>query len=61
VAKLSLTCTRTSGCATAEEREKIRYEFLTHTLDTCGRFGYMEERSWPYTIGVNKKGGMTDE
>ena len=23
--------------ATAEEREKIRFKFLTHTLDTCGR------------------------
>jgi hypothetical protein len=48
----------TSG--TAEEREKIRFEFLTHTLDTRGRFGCAEERIWPCTIGMNKKGGMTD-
>jgi hypothetical protein len=46
--------------ATAEEREKIRFEFLTHTLDTCGRFGCAEERIWPCTIGMNEKGGMTD-
>ena len=48
----------TSG--TAEEREKIRFEFLTHTLDTHGRFGCAEERIWSCTIGMNKKGGMTD-
>jgi hypothetical protein len=47
--------------ATAEEREKIRFEFLTHTLDTRGRFGCAEERIWPCTIGMNKKGGMTDD
>ena len=46
--------------ATAEEREKIRFEFLTHTLDTRGRFGCAEERIWPCTIGMNEKGGMTD-
>ena len=46
--------------ATAEEREKVRYEFLTHILDTRGRFGCKEERSWPCTIGMNEKGGMTD-
>ena len=45
----------------ADEREKIRYEFLTHTLNTHGRFGNMEERSWPCTIGMNKNGGMMDE
>jgi len=45
----------------AEEREKVRYEFLTHILDTRGRFGCKEERSWPCTIGMNKKGGMTDD
>jgi hypothetical protein len=44
----------------AEEREKIRFEFLTHTLDTRGRFGCAEERIWPYTIGMNEKGGMTE-
>jgi hypothetical protein len=46
--------------ATAEEREKVCYKFLTHILDTRGRFGCEEERSWPCTIGMNKKGGMTD-
>jgi hypothetical protein len=46
--------------ATAEEREKIRFEFLTYTLDTRGRFGCAEEKIWPCTIGMNKKGGMTD-
>jgi hypothetical protein len=45
----------------AEEREKVRYEFLTHILDTRGRFGCEEERSWPCTIGMNEKGGMTDD
>jgi len=47
--------------ATAEEREKIRFEFLTHTMDTRGRFGCTEERIWPCTIGMNEKGGMTDD
>ena len=47
--------------ATAEEREKIRFKFLTHTLDKCGRFGCAEERIWPCTIGMNEKGGMTDD
>jgi hypothetical protein len=76
-AKLSLACTGIFGSsaagecvpphfqlptsATAEEREKIRFEFLIHTLDTCGRFGCGEERIWPCTIGMNEKGGMTDE
>jgi hypothetical protein len=46
---------------TAKEREKIRFEFLTHTLDTPGRFGCAEERIWPCTIGMNKKGVMTDD
>jgi hypothetical protein len=45
----------------AEEREKVHYEFFTHILDTRGRFGCAEERSWPCTIGMNEKGGMTDE
>ncbi len=47
--------------AMAEEREKIRYDFLIHTLDTRGRFGCAEERIWPCTIGLNEKGGMTDD
>ena len=47
--------------AMAKEREKVRYNFLTHILDTQGKFGCMEERIWPCTIGTNKKGGMTDE
>ena len=47
--------------ATAEAREKVHYKFLTHILDTRGRFGCAEERSWPCTIGMNEKGGMTDE
>jgi hypothetical protein len=34
---------------------------LTHTLDTHGRFGYTEERSWPCTIRMNKKRGMMDK
>jgi hypothetical protein len=46
--------------ATAEEREKIRFEFLIHTLDTCGRFGCGEERIWSCTIGMNEKGGVAD-
>ncbi len=33
---------------------------MTHTLDTRGRFGCAEERIWPYTIGMNEKGRMTD-
>ena len=75
-AKSSLTCTGIIGSsaagecvpphfqmptsAMAEEREKIRSEFLTHTLDTRGRFGCAEERIWPCTIGMNEKGGMSD-
>ena len=76
-AKSSLACTGIFGSSaegecvpphfqlpmsgTAEEREKIRFEFLTHTLDTRGRFGCAEERIWPCTIGMNEKGGMPDE
>jgi len=33
---------------------------LTHILDTRGRFGCEEERSWWCAIGMNEKGGMTD-
>ncbi len=47
--------------AMAKEREKIRFEFLTHTLNTSSRFGCMEEKSWPCTIGMNEKGGMMDD
>ena len=47
--------------ATAKEREKIRFEFLTHVLYTHGRFGCEEERTWPATTGMNEKGGMTDD
>ena len=75
VAKSSLACTGIFGSnaagecvpphfqlptsATAEEREKVQYEFLTHILDTSGKFGCTEERSWPCTIWMNKEGGMT--
>jgi hypothetical protein len=34
---------------------------LTHILEAQGKFGCTEERSWPCTIGMNKKGGMMDE
>jgi len=77
VAKSSLACTGLFGSnaagecipplfqlpksATAEEREKVRYEFQTHILDIRGRFGCVEERRWPCTIGMNEKGGMTDD
>jgi hypothetical protein len=70
VAKSSLACTGIFGSnaagecvpphfqlptsATAEEREKVRYEFLIHILDTRGIFGCEEERSWPCTIGMNE-------
>ena len=46
---------------TTKEREKIRFKFLTHTMDTRSRFGCAEERIWPCTIGMNEKGGMTDD
>ncbi len=76
VAKSSLACTTIYGsnaagecipphwqlsmCATAKEREKLRFEFLSHILYTHGRFDYEEERSWPAMIGINEKGGMAD-
>ena len=60
MAKSSLACTGIFGSSaegecvpphfqlpmsgTAEEREKIRFKFLTHTLDTRSRFGCAEER-----------------
>ena len=47
-------------CITAEECEKLRFEFLTHFCSTHGRFGCDEERVWPCTIKMNKRGGMTD-
>ncbi len=47
--------------ATAEEREKLRFEFLTHVCNTRSRFGCDEERVWPCTIGLNEKGSMNDE
>ena len=59
VAKSSLACTGIS--ATAKEREKVWYKFLTHILDTRDKFGCTEERNWSCMIGMNKKGGMTDE
>ncbi len=40
--------------------EKIRFEVLTRILYTGGRFGCEEERTWPATIWMNEKGGMTD-
>ena len=59
VAKSSLACTGIFGSnaagkcvtphfqlptsATAEEREKVRYKFLTHILDTRGRFAKLGE------------------
>ena len=49
-----------STAVMAAEREKIRFEFLTHVQNTCGRFGYDEERIFPATIRTNEKGGMTD-
>jgi hypothetical protein len=76
-AKSSLSCTGIFGsnaagecmpihwqlptAATAEEREKLRFNFLRHVRSTRGRFGYGEERVWPCTIGLNEKGGMNDE
>ena len=47
--------------ATTEDREKLRFDFLHHVSSTRGRFGCEEERVWPYTIGLNEKGGMNDE
>jgi hypothetical protein len=47
--------------AMAEEHEKLRFKFLTHVWDTCGRFGCDEEWVWPCMIGLNEKGGMNDE
>jgi hypothetical protein len=77
VAKSSLACTSIFGSnaagkcipphwqlstsATAKEREKIQFEFLSHVLYMCGRFGCEEERTWPATIGMNEKGSMTDD
>ena len=77
VSKSSLACTGIFGSSAAgkckplhfqlptsvmaKEREKIQYEFLIHILDTRGKFGCTEERSWLCMIGMNKKGGMTDK
>jgi hypothetical protein len=47
--------------ATTEDREKLRFDFLPHVSSTRGRFGCEEERVWPCTIGMNKKGGMNNE
>jgi hypothetical protein len=47
--------------ATIEEREKIKFKFLTYILDTRGRFGCAEERIWPASIGMNEMGGMLDD
>ncbi len=77
VAKSSLTCTGIFGstaageciaphwqlptAATAEDRQWIPVDFLTHFRDTRGRFGHDEEKTWEATIGMNEKGGMNDE
>jgi hypothetical protein len=45
--------------AMADEREKMRFEFLTHVCYTCSTFGCSEERSWLCTIGMKKMGSMT--
>jgi hypothetical protein len=47
--------------ATVEEREIIKFEFLTYVLYTRGRFGCAEERIWPASIGMNKIGGILDD
>ena len=47
--------------ATSEERERLRFEFLRHVLNTHGRFGCEDKREWPCTIGMNEKGGMNNE
>jgi hypothetical protein len=44
-----------------EDHEKLWFDFLCHVTSTRGRFGCREERVWPCTIGMNKKGGMNDE
>jgi hypothetical protein len=46
--------------ATAVEREKVRFNFLHHIVNTWGRFGCEEVREWPATIGMNKKGEMNN-
>ncbi len=47
--------------ATAEEKERLCFEFLLHVLITCGRFGCEVKREWLRTIGRNKKGTMDNE
>ncbi len=47
--------------AMADEREKMRFEFLTQVCYTCSTFGCGKERSWPCTIGMNKMGGMMED
>jgi hypothetical protein len=42
----------------ADEREKMRFEFLTNVCYTCCTFGCGKERSWPCTVGMNNMGSM---
>jgi hypothetical protein len=42
------------------KRENIKLLFLCHIQNTRGKFGYKEEKIWPATTCMNKKGGMRD-
>jgi hypothetical protein len=46
---------------TEAERERIQVNFLMHIQSTRRRFGFEEERVFSMTIGMNEKGGMTND
>ena len=46
--------------ATSADREKVRLDFFWHFRKTPGRFGWLEKREFPATIGLNEKEGMND-
>ncbi len=46
--------------ATSTVRERVRAEIIGFLPDVRGKFGFDEEGRHPVTIGMNKRGGMTD-
>jgi hypothetical protein len=46
---------------TEAERERIQVNSSMHIQSMHGQFGFEEERVFPATIVMNKKGGMTND
>lgn len=45
----------------SNETQKLSVDFFRHTKDIYGDYGYLEQKAFPCTWGVNEKAGMNDE